>query len=324
MATIKDVAKKAGVTVTTVSRMLNDRVKVSDKTKNKILQAMEELNYEPNEVARSLIKKNNKIIGIIVASASNYFLCKVIEEVEKWATFYGYKLLVCVSNHETQKEIEYFKMLKANKVAGVVLASHTQELENYINFDAPIISFDRSINEYTPSVSSDNYQGGVLAAKHLVEKGCKNLYFFSDINLSGMYANLRYDGFKDILKENNIEAKIYLANPECFISMDYEKEIEQFFYENKEVDGIFASNDIIATQIIAYCKKNNINVPKELKVVGFDGIDLVRLVYPKITTIRQPVEENCRFAVEAILGIKDEEVPKRTLFPVELILGEST
>lgn len=324
MATIKDVAEKAGVTVTTVSRMLNNRVKVSDKTKNKILKAIEELDYEPNEVARSLINKNNKIIGIIVASASNYFLCKVIEEVEKWATFYGYKLLVCVSNHETQKEIEYFKMLKANKVAGVVLASHTQELEKHINFDAPIICFDRSINEHTPSVSSDNYQGGILAAKHLIEKGCKNIYYFSDINLSGMYAKLRYEGFKSILEKNNINSNIYFAKSECFIAMDYQKEVEKFFKENKEVDGIFASNDIIAAQIISYCNKNNINVPNQLKVVGFDGIDLVRFFYPKITTIKQPIEENCRFAVESILRMKDGIVAQKTVFPVELLLGEST
>ena len=175
MATLKDVAQRAGVTVTTVSRMLNDRARVSEKTRLRIQNAMEELDYHPNELARSLAKKNSHFIGLIVPSADNFFFSCVIASVERYASASGYKLLLCVSNHEIQKEKEFFSMLLGNKVAGIILASHTQNLEEFADVDAPVITIDRTVSPRIPSASADNYYGGYIAAEHLIARGCRRL-----------------------------------------------------------------------------------------------------------------------------------------------------
>ena len=123
MATLLNVAERAGVSVTTISRMLNNRVNVSEKTRKKIYAAMKELNYYPNEIARSLTKKKSNIIGLIVPSAKNFFYSQIIEYTEYYAEKKGYKLLLCISNHDSEKESRYFGMLKANKVTGIIIAS---------------------------------------------------------------------------------------------------------------------------------------------------------------------------------------------------------
>ena len=324
MATLKDVADRAGVTVTTVSRMLNNRVQISPKTREKINRAIKELDYQPNELARSLSKKSSQMIGLIIATANNYFFCKVINIIERYTAMYGYKLLLCISNHETGKEIEYFSMLKAHKVAGVILASHTQDLEQYLNFSAPIIAFDRTLSPQIPSVCSDNFNGGVLAANHLLEKHCQRPAYFRDMPKSGMNASFRYDGFAETFRKCGIEPVIYSAPAECFISMKYEESIKAFFSENPNIDAVFTSNDIIAVQILRYCAQHTITVPEQLKVIGYDNTDLSGFCYPALTTISQPIEDNCRFAVESIVNFKEKNIPISTVFPVKLVQREST
>ena len=326
MSTLKDVAERAGVTVTTVSRMLNNRTQVSKKTRDKINQAFKELDYQPNELARSLSKKTSSFIGLIVSSAQNYFYCKVIDYVERYAAQYGYKLLLCVSNHEPEKEREYFNMLKAHKVAGVILGSHTQNLDlnEHQNFESPIITFDRMISTSIPAVGSDNYHGGALAAKHLLAKGCKRPAFFTVSPVEGFMANMRYNGFSEIWQQNCITPIYYEAPQERMISMRYEDAIEDFFKKNPDVDGVFASNDIAAVEVLRYCLRHDISVPEQIKVIGYDDIELAGFYTPSLTTIRQPLEDICRFSVESIVHYKEKTIPINTIFPVKLVEREST
>lgn len=325
MATLKEVADRAGVTITTVSRMLNKPEKVSKKTSDRIRRAMKELHYKPNEIAQSLSKRTSNMIGLIVPSARNYFFCKIIDSIEHYTAMNGYKLLLCASNHEREKEIEYFDMLKANKVAGVIIASRTQDIGESVRMDAPIISIDRMISPVIPSVCSDNFTGGCLAARHLIEKGCrKNAYFSGSPALLGMDANKRLQGFESVLREHAMRPVVLELSEDRFVSMKYEDVIAAFFEEHSDVDGIFTSNDIIAAEIIRYCRQNGIDVPGKVKIIGYDDIDLAGLYTPSITTIRQPIDDICRFAVESIAGYKDRAIPIATTFPVRLIEREST
>lgn len=324
MATLKEVADRAGVTVTTVSRMLNKPGIVSAQTTCKIQRAMQELDYQPNELARSLSKQQSNMIGLIVPSARNYFFCKVIHEVEQATCELGYKLLLCVSNHEKQKEIEYFSMLKANKVAGVLIASHTQDLANNIAMDMPVISIDRTLSPGIPSVCSDNENGGHLAAKLLVQKGCRNLAYFSGSITPGMDANRRQDGFASELANHGLQPIVLELEEERFVSMEYEDIIAAFFARHPAVDGVFTSNDIIAAQILRYCQKTGRPVPGSLKIVGYDDIELARLTPPAITTIRQDVHAISRFAVQSVAQCKKRPTPLATVFPVTLIERETT
>lgn len=326
MATIKDVADYAGVSVTTISRMFNNRVNISEKTRNKIKAAMKELDYQPNEIAQSLTKKKSNFIGLIVPSARNFFYSQVIEFIEYYAEKKGYKLLLCISNHEMQKEIEYFSMLKANKVAGIIIASRTQNLQDYLNIDSPLISIDRFISAKVPSICSDNYNGGVLAAGHLIQKGCKTLAYISGSSYLGFEANKRFIGFKDACIANGIDIPVFMdAAEDRFFSMDYQNIVAELFEANPDVDGIFTSNDIIAAQIIQYCGKHNITIPERLKLIGYDDTDLASLCVPSITTIHQPIKEMCCKAIEGIYNQScDGVIPENVILPVSLIERETT
>ncbi len=325
MSTLKDVAEKSGVTVTTVSRMLNGRGYISEKTREKINEAMRELNYKPNELARALSKKRSNFIGLIVPSASNMYFCKVIDCVEHLVTGSGYKLLLCTSNNEVKKELEYFDMLSASKVAGVILASHTQNIDLSIAIDAPIISVDRIISPRIPSVCSDNYQGGILAAEHLIAKGCRKLAHISGSSYLNMEANKRFFGFKEVCEKEGVPYVAVDATEEQFLSMQYENIINSLIDSNPDIDGIFTSNDIIAAQVINICSKRGIRIPQQMKIVGYDDIDLCKFCTPSITTIHQPVSDICQRAVESIVLKQDKKsIPTSVTFPVTLVEREST
>ena len=320
MATIKDVAMRSGFTVTTVSRMLNNRGYVSDAAKAKIQKAMRELNYQPNEIARSLSSRTSRTIGLIVPSASNPFFCMIIDYVERYASQHGYKLLLCNSNMQIDKEIEYFGMLDANKVSGVIVASRTQGLDKSIQNESPIISIDRVLSPKTPSICADNYQGGVLAAEHLIQKKCKMLAHISGSTVLNMDGNKRFDGFKDICEANGIPYVVLDANEEQFLSMNY-KEIIQFLLDTyPKVDGIFTSNDILAAQVLQICAARKISVPEQMKIVGYDDIELCKLCCPTITTIHQPIDSICRYAVESIISrAEGAPLPRSVVFDVSLV-----
>lgn len=325
MITQKDVAARAGVTVTTVSRMLNGHGNVSQKTRKKIEKAMKELNYRPNELARSLSLQRSSFIGLIVPSTKNPFFGMVVEKTERYAFEKGYKLLLCNSNHEKKKEIEYLGMLRASKVAGIILATRTQDVQEFLDIDAPLVSIDRVISTSIPYICSDNYQGGIMAAEHLISCGCKKLAHISGSSFLDMHANKRFDGFRDTCQERNVPYVLLDANEEQFISMKYSDIVKHFLEHHPDVDGIFTSNDIIAIQILQECARRGIRVPQDLKVVGYDDIEMASLASPPVTTIRQDVDSICLSAIAFIdAQCKGEPAPVGSVFPVSLMVREST
>lgn len=326
MATLKDVADLAGVTVTTVSRMMNGRANVSEKTRAKIENAMKTLGYRPNEVARSLAKKTSNLIGLIVPSAQNFFFSCVIERIEAYAAAHGCKLLLCVSDLDSQKEKEYFNMLLANKVMGIIIASHTQNIEDFAHMDAPILVIERAPAPNIPCALTDNFQGGFLAGEHLIAKGCKNLLYLSGHALISVDPNKRYLGFQAACEKHGVQPpKLYDAPWEEFISMNYEESVEQLFKAYPETDGILASNDIMAATILRYCDRHGIKVPQQLKVVGYDDTPFASNNTVPLTTIHQPIDELCQFAVSSLIRIANGEVvPISATFPVYLVERETT
>lgn len=326
MATLKDVAQLAGVTVTTVSRMMNDRCRVSEKTRRLVEDAMAALDYHPNELARSLAKRSSGFIGLIVPSARNFFFSGVIECIEHYASASGLKLLLCVSNLDAKKEKEYFSMLLCNKVIGIILASHTQDLPAFEELGAPLITIDRTLSPRVPSACSDNYNGGVLAGEHLIAKGCRRLMYVSDSASLDMDANKRFQGFQDACARHGVpEPLVVRASKDQFISMRYEQTVARIFQEQPPPDGVFTTNDVIATKIVRYCLKNGVAIPEKLKLVGYDDTEIASLCTPALTTIHQPIDEISRYAVETILKASEGRVvPVSAVFPVALVERETT
>jgi len=324
MSTLKDVAARAGITVTTVSRIINNRGYIGDATRNKVYRAMKELDYQPNELARSLSMKKTYIIGVIVPSLLHPYFSEVVNYLEFYASRAGYKVMLCNSNHQEDKEHEYIDMLKSNKVSGIVLSSRTENIEKILPDDLPVITFERVISNRISSVSCDNFLGGEIATRHLLEIGCKYLLHISSTHNILMPADARRDAFVKVCEESQIPYKIVCTNEAQFDSLDYEEYLEQILRENPGIDGIFASSDVIAAKVISVCSKEKIRIPQDIKLVGFDDVKLASLTTPKITTIHQPIDQMCACAIDMLIHqINDGFLPSKTVLPVAIVKRES-
>lgn len=304
---------------------MNNRGYISKETRKKVYDAMKKLNYQPNEIARSLFRQHTNVIGVIVPSVNHPFFSKLVEKIEFYASRRGYKILLCDSYHERQKEIEYIEMLKSSKVDGIIMGSRTTDILNIFNFDFPLVTVDRIMSDKIPCVSSDNYQGGSLATKALIARGCKKLAHITGSLKLNLMANQRYAAFMDICDKEKIDHVVVTAEENQFSSMDYKDLIENLFREHPDVDGVVASSDVIAAEVIQIAISKGRVVPGDLKVIGYDDTSIASLTTPQISTIRQPIEEIGRYAVDLILDQqKGEIVPMRTILPVTLIERQST
>ena len=326
MPTLQDVADRAGVTITTVSRMLNGRVRVSEKTREKIEEAMTDLGYHPNEMARCLAKKKSNLIGLIVPSAKQFFFSELIQEVEDAVAECQCQLLLCVSDQEPEKEKAYYQMLMGDRVQGIIVASYSLGFQKVAHRSAPLMYIERQSEDGTPCALMDSLQGGRLAGEHLIAKGCRRMLYLSGNAEKNSVSNQRYAGFRAACGEAGLpEPTLAETRWEEFISLNYEETVNRIFREYPETDGVFASNDLIAATVIRYCLKKGIRIPEEMKIIGYDDTAFASLCPVPLTTIRQPIAEIARYAVQCVISLsRGDVVPSNTVFPVRLVERETT
>lgn len=325
MVTLKDVAEEVGLTVTTVSRVLNNRGYIKKETKQKVYDAMKKLNYQPNEVARSLSKKVTNTIGVIVPHISHPYFAELISSIESAAYQKNRKILLFNSKERDEKEMEYLDICLGNRVAGVILCSGTVAETELAGIGVPIVTIERFLETADAAVECDNKLGGKLAAEHLIQKGCKCLLHFSGVRGTRMPADDREKGFIEEAKKHHVEYQVVSTDSVQYNSLEYHDIIEQSLKKYPKTDGIFASSDLIAAQILQVCSKRNIQIPKQMKVVGFDDVNIAALTTPRITTIHQPLQEIAEAAVELLLNIgQNQEMDVKKVFPVSLIQRETT
>lgn len=340
MATLKDVARETGLTVTTVSRVLNNRGYISEETREKVYEAMKKLNYRPNEVARSLSKKSTNTIGVIVPHIRHPYFSELISNLENEASKRGYKMILCNSQEKENKEREYLEMCTSNRVAGIVLCSAGVAVEEFQGSNIPLITIERYMENGTASVECDNRQGGKLAAEHLIACGCKNLLHISGVYETAMPADDRALGFIEVCEKAGVSHREVATNTYQYNNLEYHDFLEEVLKENyhvdntaendencgkSRIDGIFASSDLIAAQVLQVCSKLGIRVPEDIKLVGFDDVNISSLTTPRITTIHQPIKEIAELTLELLINAQDgKTVAKRSLLPVSLVKREST
>lgn len=321
--TIKDVAAKAEVTVTTVSRYLNKRGYISAATGAKIDQVMKELDYVPNEIARSLYRQKSNILGVIIPTAAHPFFGELVAAIESHAYEAGYKILLCESRLDRAKERGYVEMLKRHKVDGIVMGSHTLEVDEYRNLDMPIVTIDRKIDEHIPYIATDNREGGRLATRHLLGRGCRKLaHICGNLSLD-MLSNQRCDAFLEEARAGGAESVVIQTAIDVFDFSQYSAIVNGLFEEHPDIDGVFAS-DLKAAHVIQACARHGRSVPRDVKVVGYDDVLLASLLSPRLTTVRQPIEAMGERAVSIILARqRGEEVAMENVFPVSLVERDS-
>lgn len=325
MATLKDVASETGLTVSTVSRVLNNRGYISDKTREKVYRAMEKLNYHPNEVARSLSKQSSNTIGVIVPHIRHPYFAELISNLENQAYHNKHKILLFNSQEKNEKEWEYLEMCSSNRVAGIILCSGTVGVEKFTGSNIPLVTIERYLENGVAAVECDNMQGGRLAAEHLIDSGCKHLVHISGVHGNAMPADERAAGFVEICEQQGVTYKVIDTEAYQYNNLEYHEVLEKMLRDNPNTDGIFASSDMIAAQLLQVCRKLGIAVPGQLKIVGFDDVNIASMTAPPITTIHQPIKEMAKMAVELLISAESGNiVPRRTTLPVSLVKRETT
>jgi LacI family transcriptional regulator len=326
VSSIKEVAKNAGVGIATVSRVVNNSGYVKKETREKIERVIKEINYVPNEIARSMIKQKNGIVAFVIPNSSHLFFGELLNYVELELYEHGYKLMVCNSSQKIEKELTYLEMLENNRVDACVFLTNN-DIEGFLPKERPLISFDRKFNG-VPFVSSDNYNGGEIAAEHLIEIGCTKLMFIGD-DAQGEDTKITTEvskrrlGFIDYARLAGLDQIVNIEYP----FGDYlllPQEARNAIRSHTEVDGIFCISDAIACEVILELEKNGRKVPEDVKVIGYDGGRSFLNLGKKVTSIDQNPKEIAKAICELVIGYYSNTKIANKILPVKLNLGETT
>ena len=334
-ATLKQIAKELDVSVSTVSKALNDSPEISEQTKTRIKEYAKLKNYKPNVIGLNLKNRKTKTIGVIIPNILDSFFAKVFSGIEKVADAKGYNVIMCISNESLEKEVRIIDMLSNGTIDGFILSisEEAQKLKEYnhlkdvINEGTPIVMFDRIVDEVAcDKVIVDDFDSALNATQHLINTGCKNIALFSSVdNLS--VGKLRAEGYLQALKNNNI-----IINPNLIIRTDSESDLKnkiETVFDTNKIDGIFAvvENDSVAALRIS--RKKGYKVPEEVSIIGFaDGILASRRLSPSLSTLSQYGVEIGEAAAKLMidrLESKEENLPYETvIIKTELREREST
>ncbi|MDD7795121.1 LacI family DNA-binding transcriptional regulator [Clostridium sp. 'White wine YQ'] len=312
MATsIKDVAREAGVSIATVSRVLNDIDVVNEETKKKVLDAIKKLGYRPNIVARSLKTQRTKTIGILVPDISSQFYPEVVRGAEDVSNIYDYNVILCNSDFDGEKEKEYLKVLKEKMVDGVLYMSSSLQDEtlDLINeLDLKTVLVETKDKEGTlPSVIIDNVKAAYDATKYLLDKGLKNIgYIGMEKEALNAWAE-RYNGYEKALKEANVKVDDKLTFFKSLKANTGYEGINEILSSGKKLDGLVCGSDEVAMGAINALRDKGIKVPEDVKVIGFNNISVADLFYPKITTVAQPMYDMGSVAMRMLIKIINQK-----------------
>ncbi|MDC3423281.1 LacI family transcriptional regulator [Aquibacillus sp. 3ASR75-11] len=324
MATIKDVAKLAQVSVATVSRVLNSNGYVNPTTKERVNKAISDLNYRPNDVARSLFKGRSKMIALFVPDIMNPYFPELARAVEDVTNQHDYTFVLCNTDDDIEKEITYLNALQQKSVDGIIIVSSTINKEHIQHINVPIIALDRILSSDLSSVTVTNREGAKEATEYLKEIGCERIaHICGPENASNTVQRLR--GYLDVVKDEDWFLSSYVVSG----GYNFDKAVEvtiNLLKDHPEVDGIFAANDVMGVGVMKAAQSLGLRVPEDLSIIGFDGIALGKTTSPSLTTMAQPIYDIGARAAEILIEhINDKELlRKREEFTVKLIEREST
>jgi LacI family transcriptional regulator len=334
-ATLKQIAKELNVSVSTVSKALNDSPEISEPTKKRIKEYAKLKNYRPNIIGLNLKNRKTKTIGVIIPNILNYFYAKVFSGIEKVADEMGYNVITCISNESIEKEINTLEMLSNGTIDGFILsvseeAQKSDEFNHFtaiINEGIPIVMFDRIANEVEcDKVIVDDFDSAFNATQHLIDIGCKNIALFSSVdNLS--VGKLRAQGYLKALRTNNIA-----VNNNIILRTDSEDDLKdriENIFDANTIDGIFALDENDSVAALRVSVKKGYKIPEDISMIGFaDGILASRRLSPSLSTVSQHGPEIGEAAAKLLierLESKEEKSPfKTTVIKTVLREREST
>lgn len=312
------------VSVATVSRVINKNGYVNEKTKQKVEEAIRALDYRPNDVARSLFKGKSKMIALFVPDIMNPFFPELARAVEDITNKHGYTFILCNTDNDTKKEMDYMYALLQKSIDGLILVSNTMTVSQMKDVKVPIISLDRKTSSDLVSVTVNNREGARQAIVYMKKLGCKHIAHISGPN-SVSSARKRMEGYLDEVREEKWFSNNLIRAGNYSIDEAY-RVTKTLLEDNPNIDGIFTANDLMAVGVLRAATSLKIKVPDDLSVIGFDGIKLGETTSPTLTTMAQPIYYIGKRAAELLIEkierpgtvIRSEE------HKVELIIREST
>lgn len=325
MAGIRDVAKIAHVSTSTVSLVLNNNGYVSEDTRIKVLKAVKELNYVPNELARNLYHSKTNIIGIILPDIAHPFFGTFAKYAERELYKHGYKVMLCSTTQKENGEKEYINMLNRQMLDGIIVGTHTLDVEEYNGTSKPIISLDRYINDEIPIVMSNHQQGGRLAAEELIKNGCKKVLQLEGNKIVNTPAHLHHYYFEKVLLENGVVVYTEEMPWNKWDFQMFENFTRESFHKYPDIDAVYGA-DLIAVAFLKVAQENGINIPADLKLIGYDGTDVTQMNALTITVVAQNIqklaEKGAALLLDKIQGNPIEQ--KRIIVDVVLKKGKTT
>jgi DNA-binding LacI/PurR family transcriptional regulator len=327
---IYDVAKKAGVSVVTVSRVLNNSPNVRESNRQKVMDAINELDYKPNAAARSLARGNTGMIGLVIPTIDDPFMSRAMLSAEKALRELGMFLVVSFALDDVDfTDSNCVKLFREDRVDGILIMSPIKD-EGYImelkKRDFPFVLLDQHhTGLQVPSVTVDNFYGGYQAAMSLIQGGAKKA---AHICGSAIYESSieRLNGFKKALEDNGIEPDDELiVQGEFSVESGYNAACD-WFKKGIIPDGIFAADDKIAFGVLDAAKKFKLKVPEDVSVIGYDDHPFASSLHPGLSTIRQPAEELGRSGVELLLDVIKGKVRRAATVTIkpQVVLRDTT
>lgn len=304
---IKDVAKSAGVSVTTVSRVLNGEKYVKDDLKARVKRAIEELGYTPSHIARSLVRKKTNLIGVIVPDVTSSFYSTILSNIEKTASLNDYNLVVCNIIEDTDKELKYLQVFKEMRVDGIIIMHEklNDEIRELIHkLDIPIIfSSVKPTDQKFVSVIIDDYIAANDATRYLIELGHERIGFIGGDMRDVTSGQNRYVGYSHALADCNIKiVDDYIRFGDYKTHSGYELMKEILMCEPRPT-AVFAVSDDMAVGAMNCIHDHGLKVPDDLSVIGFDGSQLTELVRPRLSSMEQPIQEMGKVTVDVLLDL---------------------
>lgn len=328
--TMKDIAEKAGVSIATVSRVLNNTKPVSGELKKKVLDIVKETGYKPNALARSLIKQRTGTIGVIIPDMDNETFADLVKGIELITDKNDYVILVTNTMGEVKKELEMFNLFEEKRLDGIIFSGVSltdQHIEFFEKYKIPTVVVGQSFNKLDfPSVTIDNFQAAFDITEYLINLGHKNIGMIHGPEYDIQAGKERLLGYKTALRENKYSVnKEFITQGNFTISSGY-KAMAEIWSNDLKPTAIFSASDKMAIGALNYCLDHGLKVPTDISIAGFDDMELATAVRPALTTIHQDQVEKGIKTAEILLELieKEEEGSYNMQLPYTLIERDST
>lgn len=319
--TMKDVAREAGVSLGTVSKVVNG-LPVGEPYKSHVEEAIQKLNYQVNSYAQGLKASRTNTVALLIPNTRTPFFADLVYHINLTLLRRKYRMLLCCTDYDSGAEQEYITMAQQNKVDGIIGLTYNPHL--VIEENTPFVAIDRSLGPGIPCVASDNFAGGQLAAEKLADFGCRNVAFLRIGSSLTNEPNKRKAGFENGCLSRNLSYTMKILQDGDSLE-EFRTFLSSHMHDGKlDFDGIFCVTDYIAYHVIRMLRSMNLKVPEDVQVIGFDGVRILGDEDYICSTIVQPTQEIAEMCVELLLQENMSMKPPLVCLPVSYACGGTT